>query len=207
MSEIVLLVVICLIAAVAIVAAVYFFMQWNDLNNNFESRVAQEKSEAEAAQMKADEERFQEERKSPYSPFSGPDDRAQINLIIHDLVLVSKDGTKGDYEAYFAAGSVPSVIDTENSRYALRFLIKNQSLDTVQRQYDTLVNNGQLSARNYTVGSISGTLFTGMITKSINGQVFLAKINDKTLVMQTDSTAHFETDFANVLSKLRRGGN
>lgn len=208
-SEIVLLVVVCLIAAVAIVAAVYFFMQWNDLNNNFESRVAQERSEAEAAQMKADEERFQEERKSPYSPFSGPDDYGAIYFEYPKTwdVYVSKDGTKGDYEAYFAAGSVPSVTDTENSRYALRFLIKNQSLDTVQRQYDTLVNNGQLSARNYTVGSISGTLFTGMITKSINGQVFLAKINDKTLVMQTDSTAHFETDFANVLSKLRRGGN
>ena len=159
--------------------------------------------------MKADEERFQEERKSPYSPFSGPDDYGAIYFEYPNTwdVYVSKDGTKGDYEAYFAAGSVPSVTDTENSRYALRFLIKNQSLDTVQRQYDTLVNNGQLSARNYTVGSISGTLFTGMITKSINGQVFLAKINDKTLVMQTDSTAHFETDFANVLSKLRRGGN
>ena len=205
-GEIVLLVVVCLIAAAAIVAAVYFFMQWNDLNTSFESRVAQEKTAAETAQLQKDEERFAEENKMPYTAFSGPEDYGAIYFEYPKTwnVYVSKDGTSGDYEAYFAPTMVSSVND-DSSRYALRFIIKNQSLENVQRQYDNLVKNGSLSSSSYSISGISGTLFTGMITKSIDGQVFVAKINDKTLILQTDSTQYYEADFENVLSKLRRG--
>lgn len=208
-SEIIILVVVCLIAAVAIVSAVYFFMQWNDLKVNYDNKLAQEKSAAEAAQMKIDEERFNEERKLPYTQFSGPDDYGSVNFEYPKTwnVYVSKDGTKGDFEAYFSPNPVPSVNDTENSRYALRFIIKNQSLETVQRTYDTMVKNGSVTSSSYNVSGISGTLFSGMLTKSINGQVFIAKINDKTLIMQTDSIDSYRTDFANVLAKLRRGNN
>lgn len=206
-GEIILLVVVCLIAAGAIVAAVYFFMQWNDLKVNFDNKVAQEVTTAEVNQMKADEARFNEQQKQPYSPFSGPDDYGSIYFEYPKTwnVYVAKDGTNNsDFEAYFAAASVPSIND-QNSRYALRFIIRNQSLETIQRQYDIKVTQGQLTSKSYSVGGLSGTLFTGMLTNTINGQVFLAKVNDKTLIMQTDSTKHFETDFSTVLSKLRRG--
>ncbi len=205
-GEIILLVVVCLIAAGAIVAAVYFFMQWNDLNTNFESRVAQERSAAQAEQMKTDEANFAEQSKLPYTSHSGPSDYGSIYFEYPKTwnVYVSKDGTKNsDYEAYFAASSVPPVNDTA-SRYAMRFIIRNQSLDVIQRQYDVKVQQGTLTSQSYSVNGISGTLFTGMLTNDINGKVFVAKINDKTMILQTDSVTHFEKDFSTVLSKLRR---
>ncbi len=206
-AEIIILVVVCLIAAAAIVIAVIFFMQWNDLKNDFDSKLSLKVAEAQSEQIKIDEENFAEREKEPFTAFSGPSDYGNIYFEYPKTwnVYVNSNGTSNtDYEAYFAASAVAPVSKQE-SRYALRFIIRNQSLENIQRQYDAKVTDGAVTSSSYSVNGISGTLFKGKISEGIDGQIFIAKINDKTLIMQTDSTSHFEKDFSNILAKLRRG--
>ncbi len=205
-ASIVILVVVCLIAAAAIVVAVIFFMRWNELNRDYESNKALEVAEAVAEQVEVDNTKFAEKEKEPYASFNGPSDYGSIYFEYPKTwnVYIASDGTNStDFEAYFSPVSVPS-IEKDSSRYALRFIIRNQSVDSIQRDYTSMVSDGLVTQSAYTVQGISGTLFKGVIDDNINGEVFVAKINDKTLIMQTDSTAHYENDFTSVISKLRR---
>ena len=205
--ETIILIVVCLIAATAIVFAVVFFMQYNDLNSNFESQKSAEIAKKVAEQQEIDNAKFAEDEKLPYSKFTGPSDYGSISFEYPKTwsVYVDSDGTNtNDFVAYFHPAQVDPVKD-ENSRYSLRFSILNQQITTVQAEYDDRLEDGSLTSSVFNADNnkISGTKFVGKINENIQGTVILFKVNDKTAVLQTDATI-YQNDFETLVSKLRR---
>ena len=207
-AEIAILVVVCIIAAIGIITSVYFFTQWNTLNQDFESKLAVERANAVAEQIELDRKNYEEQEKNPFASFLGPEDYGSVYFEYPKLwnSYVESDGENGkDFEAYFFPTTVPPIKEKE-SRYSLRVTILNKSADRVMDTYNNLVKKGTVTATPYSAndGKISGTIYSGAIEKDMNGKVFIAKINDKTLIMQTDSIDAYGADFDVVLSKLRR---
>ena len=133
--ETIILVIVCLIAAGAIVAAVIFYMKWDELNTDFEIQKNDAVATAQA--------NFTEREKLPTQQFTGPSDYGSISFYHPKTwsIYVSSDGTQNsDYEAYFSPGQVDP-IDSDTSRYALRFIIKHEQADDVMREYQTKVND------------------------------------------------------------------
>ena len=70
-----------------------------------------------------------------------------------------------------------------------------------------MVKQGTLSATTFSAdnGKITGTRYTGELSTGIVGIAVVAKVNDKTLILQTDSQEVYENDFNKILDTLRRG--
>lgn len=204
--ETLILVVVCIIAAVSIVFAVIFFMQHNELQANFDSQKNAAVAEAVAEQQQIDTAKFAEDEKMPFYKFTGPSDYGSVSFEYPKTwsVYVASDGTNNsDYEAYFHPSQVDPVSD-ENSRFALRFKILNQQINSVQTEYESRVTEGMLTSNIFSAGNnITGTRYEGTLAEEINGIAILIKINDKTAILQTDSRI-YENDFNTLISKLRR---
>lgn len=209
-GEIVILVIVCLIAAAAIVCAVIFFMKWNELSTNYNTEKDIAVAEAKKAQKDADEANFAEREKTPNTQFTGPSDFGSLSFYYPKTwsVYVSSDGSNNsDYEAYFAPGQVNPLND-EGSRYALRFIIQNEQIADVQREYDTKVKEGEMTSKVFNADSnrITGTKYEGLIEENMRGIVVLIKVNDKTAILQTDAET-YRADFEALLTTLRRNSN
>ena len=205
--ETIILVIVCLIAAAAIVFAVIFFMQYNELKTNYDSEKGLAVAEAVKNQEDADNARFEEESKLPYYNFTGPSDYGSISFQYPKTwsVYVDSDGTNNsDYMAYFRPAQVDP-IKNKDSRYALRFSILNRQYDTVQKNYQSKVNNGKMTSSIFNADNnkITGIRYEGEIDRDINGVVVLIKVNDKTAVFQMDSDV-YRTDFETLLQGIRR---
>jgi hypothetical protein len=205
--ETLILVGVCLIAATAIVFAVVFFMQYNELKTNYESEKSLAITDAVKVQQDKDEAAYEERAKLPYYSFTGPSDYGSISFEYPKTwsVYVDKDGTNNsDYVAYFQPKQVDPV-SGKSSRYALRFQILNRQITTVQSSYEAKIKNGKLTSRAFSSddNALSGTWYEGEIADGIRGIVILLKVNDKTLVVQTDAEA-YRSDFETLVKKLRR---
>ncbi|MCQ2568704.1 MAG: hypothetical protein MJ155_00200 [Candidatus Saccharibacteria bacterium] len=207
--ETIILVIVCLIAAGAIVAAVIFYMKWDELNTDFEIQKNDAVATAQKEQKDLDEANFTEREKLPTQQFTGPSDYGSISFYHPKTwsIYVSSDGTQNsDYEAYFSPGQVDP-IDSDTSRYALRFIIKHEQADDVMREYQTKVNDGEMTASVFNAGNgaskVSGTKFEGQIEDEINGIVLVIKVNDKTVLLQTDAET-FRADYETLIATLRR---
>lgn len=203
--ETIILVAVCLVAAAAIVVAVIFFMKYNEVNEDQETKTAVAVAEAVAAEQEAAAKTLEEKLKEPNLEFRGPEDYGSISFQYPKTwsVYVNKDASKnGDYEALFHPKAVPS-LSNENSRYALRFAIYNRQFADVAKQYS---NKKDLISENFEAdgGKITGTRYSGQITNKIDGTFVIFKVNDKTGVLQTDSDVLLD-DYEAILKTLRLG--
>lgn len=207
LAETLVLVGVCLIAAAAIVFAVIFFMQYNELKTNYDSEKNLEISKAVKAQQDKDEAAYEERAKEPNYSFTGPSDYGSISFEYPKTwsVFVEKDGTNNnDYVAYFQPKQIDP-ITSKDSRYALRFQILNRQITTVQSSYESKIRSGKLTSRTFSTddNALSGTWYEGEISDGIRGIVILLKVNDKTLLLQTDAEA-YRSDFEKLVKGLRR---
>lgn len=207
MIETIILVVVCIIAAAAIIFAVIFFMQYNQLKTNFDSEVAMKEAAAREEQAAEDTANFAENEKQPFTKFTGPSDFGSIGFEFPKTwsVYVASDGSNNsDYVAYFRPSQVDP-IDDDASRYALRFTILNQQINSVQSQYDRKLEDGSLTSSVFNADNnkISGTKYMGQIDENMQGIVVIFKVNDKTVLLQTDAMV-YQQDFETLLTKLRR---
>lgn len=207
--ETVILVIVCLIAAGAIVAAVIFYMKWDELNTDFEIKTNEAVATAQKQQKDLDEENFTEREKLPTKQFTGPSDYGSISFYHPKTwsIYVDSDGSNNsDFKVYFAPGQVESLSD-KSARYALRFQILNKQSDDVLKNYQKKVSKGEMTSSVFNAGSgsdkVSGTKFEGEIDKDMEGIVLVLKVNDKTAILQTDAEV-FREDFEALIETLRR---
>jgi hypothetical protein len=205
--ETIILVFVCLIAAGAIVVAVMFYMQLNELQTDFDIKVNDATSAAKKEQSDLDEKKFTEREKTPTKQFTGPSDYGSISFYYPKTwsVYVQSDGhNNSNFEAFFAPEQVNSTKDSA-SRYALRFSILNKQSQDVMKSYETKVKKGELKASvfNADESRITGTLYEGTITKDMRGIVLVIKVNNMTAVLQTDAEV-FRQDFEALIATLRR---
>lgn len=199
----------CIVAAVAIVFAVQSFLNYRNLENNFDAKVDQEVREAKKKQHDEDEEAYAEREKEPNKTFAGPSDYGSLSFQYPKTwsVYIAEDGSSGgDYEVYFRPDYVDS-IDNDDSRYALRFLIVNESFDSVQRDYKGKVDDGDLTSSVFNKGSnMTGMRYEGKIDDGMEGVVVIIKINDKTAILQTDARV-FKDDYNKLIDTLTRNSD
>jgi len=205
--ETIILIAVCVIAAIAIVFAVIFFMQYNELKVNYDSDKNLEVAEAVKKQEDVDKANFAEQEKLPKTPFTGPSDYGSISFEYPKTwsVYVDSDGTNNsDYKAYFKPAWVDPVSDSA-SRYALRFQILNRQYTTVQSDYESKVKNGEMTSSVFNADSnkMTGIKYEGKIEEGIQGIVVLVKVNDKTAIFQMDAEV-YRKDFEELLKSLRR---
>lgn len=205
--ETIILIAVCVIAAVAIVFAVIFLMKYNELQNNYESNKELAVAEARKNQADIDKENFEEQEKLPRTPFTGPSDYGSLSFQYPKTwsVYVDSDGTNNsDYKAYFKPAWVDPVSDSA-SRYALRFQILNRQYTTVQSDYESKVKNGEMTSSVFNADNnkITGIKYEGKIDEGIQGIVVLVKVNDKTAIFQMDAEV-YRKDFEELVNGLRR---
>ena len=209
LAETIILVIVCLIAAGAIVFAVVQLMQYNELKTNFDMKVTSEVVKAQKEQIDTDEAKFEEREKTPNREFTGPSDYGSISFQYPKTwnFYEHSDGSKNsDYKAYFAPDRVRPV-SSSDSRYALRFTILHRQAEDVMTTYNTKVKSGALKSSTFSAGDggskVTGTLYQGTIEREITGMVLVLKINDKTAVLQCDSE-EFQEDFEALIQTLRK---
>lgn len=198
---------VCLIAAVAIIFAVYFFIQYNDLKRDFESQKNEAVMNAVKQTQDEDNAAFKEQEKLPYYSFTGPSDYGTISFNYPKTwnMFIEDDGSKGgQYSVYFAPKQIyaPS---NQDARYALRFKILNQQITNVQQTYDSMAKAGTLSSRVFTADNskLTGMRYEGELQQNMRGIVIIAKVNDKTVLLQMDAEA-YRKDFEEVVKSLKR---
>ena len=206
--ETIILVIVCLIAAAAIVFAVMFYMQYDELKTNYDVQVSNEKAAAKKEQKDIDDKNYEDQSKLPTKLFTGPSDYGSISFYYPKTwsAYIESDGSNNsDFVAYFAPDSVKSLKD-KDARYALRFSIVRKQADDVMKAYNNKVKNGALKAEVFNADSnrITGTVYEGTIEKGIIGKVLVIKVNDKTAILQTDSTDVFREDYEKLINTLRR---
>lgn len=205
--ETIILVVVCIIAAVAIVLAVLYYMKWNDLSINYTAEKDRAVAEAQREQREADDAILKQKMMEDTVQYAGPDDLGRISFNYPKIwsVYEAENGlNNSDYAAYFGPAPVLSIND-DTARYALRFEIVYQSFENIANAYSYRVQDGSLKATSFSAdsGKIVGTRYEGMVGDDIEGILVIAKIDDKTLALQTDFMEYADV-FNKILSTLRR---
>ena len=158
--------------------------------------------------QEADNKRFAEEQKEPRQQYCGPSDYGSVCFYYPKTwsVYVEADARdhNSDFKAYFAPKQV-SPIKESDSRYALRFTIQDKQYEDVAKTYQRKVEKGEMTYKTWNAdnGKMTGALYEGMIDKQIRGIVLLIKVNDKTVIMQSDADT-FRSDFEALIATLRR---
>ena len=182
--------------------AVWSYLQYTDINNNLEEKVAVAVNEERNDIAEAAEERIIEERKNPLTQFVGPGDYGRVTFYYPKnwSVYEAKDATTGNiYEAFLNPVTVPQI--RNNQRYALRVKILTEDYDKVLGSYKKLIDRGDLKASSVSSDDVDGQRLDGLFTKELRGSAVFFKIRDKTLIIQTDADT-FKKDFDKLIKTI-----
>jgi hypothetical protein len=180
------------------------FLNYMDQKDNVDEKVERAVATAEKEQADKLEAQFVEREKEPLASFSGPSDYGTLSFKYPKTwdVYVEDDGTSSSgYLAYLNPGIVPST-KSNDSRYALRATVVNQSYDEVVSAFESRVEDGELKtsivkAKN----GQSGTRLDGTFSDDLRGAAVIFKIRDKTAVVRTDANT-FKADFDKLVATI-----
>lgn len=186
------------------VLAIWLYVLYADQKSNVDSKIEEAAAIAKKDQLDEDETKFAEREKEPRREFVGPDDYGRVTFMYPKTwsVYVAEDASKGgDYEAYLNPVTVPPV--SEAQPFALRISIKGETYEEVIKDYQGLVEDGELKSSTVTANGQPGTRFDGNFTKDLRGSAVLFKLRDKTVVIQTDlSSSEFKTEFDRIVKTV-----
>jgi len=191
------------LSALAIAAAVWGIINYNDQKTNADSRTIEAVAVAKKEQADSDEAKFSAREKDPNRQFAGPDDYGSLSFDYPKTwsVYINKDtSTGGGYEAYLNPLTVPTV--SASQQYALRVTIQDKDYDQVIATYGPLVKNGSLNSSSVAANGVNGTRFDGAFSKDIRGSAVIFKIRDKTLTLRTDAET-FKNDFNTLIPTIK----
>lgn len=205
------IVILALIAVTFIGLFIWMYMQYNDVQSNYDYNMSKAVAKARDEQYEQDKVNYDKDKKFPLQTFSGPADYGQLTFQYPKTwsVYVESDAASGgDFKAYFNPVQVNTVSkDTIN---ALRVSILNDSYEDTVAKYQKEVDrkDSQLSVQSVTIGNkakgmeITANRYTGTIPRTdLSGYIVIFKIRDKTVIMQTDSVL-FEKDFNDLLDTI-----
>ena len=199
------IIVVSLIAVTFIGLFIWIKVEYDYMNENWQSEIDMAVAKGKDEQYKLDEIERKEAEKYPYKVFSGPVDYGQLTFEYPKTwsVYVAEAATKGgDFNAYFNPDQVDAVgKDTIN---ALRVTIKDKSFEDVTAEYQKAVEkkDSNLTVESTTVGGTQANRYTGTIPNTdLSGFIVIFKIRDKTVIMQTDNVL-FKDDFDKLLETV-----
>lgn len=206
------IVVLSLIAVTFIGLFIWMFIRYDEETSTVDDQINVAVAEAKDEQATLMNEQFLEREKNPYKTFSGPADYGQLTFEYPKTwsVYIENDAAKGgDFNAYFNPVQVNAVgKDTIN---ALRVTISTTSYDEVVADYqrDLERKNSNLTVQSVEIGDaekgtrVTANRYTGTIPSTdLSGIIVVFKIRDKSVILQTDSSAVFAADFDNLLNTI-----
>jgi hypothetical protein len=185
---------------------IWSLTQYNDLNENYDKKVASEVAKAKDEQAMELETEFAEREKDPYRWFSGPADYGELSFEYPKTwsVYIDSDASDGDdYEAYLNPIEVNKI--GRNTINALRVKVRDKDFESVVAEYQRYLDrrDTDLTVETTTVAGTMANRYTGTIPDSeLSGIIVIFKIRDKTAVLQTDSIL-FQADFDRLLSTVK----
>lgn len=176
--------------------SVWAYMNYSDQKNNTDQKIAVAVDAAKDIQAKKLEEQFSQREKSPFRTFTGPSDLGSVSFQYPKTWSVhTAEETRG-LETYLQPNVVPP-IDREQA-FALRVTVDNTSYENTIRNFQRLVERGDLKSNAVKINDFTGIRVDGKFSDKRSGSVVVFKIRDKTLVLATDSTS-FIDDFDKIV--------
>lgn len=186
--ETIILIAVTIVAVIFIYLYIQKYVEWQNISTDVESQINAAVAMAQADTATKMEAEFAEREKYPYKTFKGPADYGSLSFEYPQTwsVYIARDAsTGGDYEAYLNPVEVNPV--SSQTINALRVTIRDAAFDTVVRNYDSFVKNGQLQFNTRSVGGVLANVYTGSLPNNIQGALVMFKLRDKTVMLQTDA--------------------
>lgn len=201
---IVALVIASIVAMVFIGLFIWMYVQWDDAHTDVEGQITRAVAEAVNETTTKLESEFSEREKTPYKTFAAPSDLGGLSFQYPKTwsVYVARDGRNGgQYEAYLNPDKVSAT--DNNSINSLRVSIRTATLDSVNTEYNSYIQNGQMTMEMRIIGGGNANIYTGkLLGGELVGRVAVFKIRDKVVTLQTDAMV-FTEDFNRILSTVQ----
>lgn len=196
-----LIVVVLLLVAVAGFGA-WAFMERQDYKNNSDQKAAAAAAETKTATEAADALKYAEEAKSPLKTFVGPSDFGSVTVQYPKTWsgYVIEDGNSAPLNAYFHPDVVQDV-EKQESIYALRMEIVEDSYDQVLSEFTSAAEQGQATVSPYKlakVSSVVGSRVDGQLEQNKRGSMVLFPLRNVTLKVWTE-TDQYISDFNDII--------
>lgn len=189
------------------ILSIWLYQEYSTAKTDVNSQIEEAVAVAVDNQMKESEAACAELLKEPNLEFVGPEDYGLLSFAYPRTwsVYVAKDASSGgDYEAYLH----PVVVNmpAQNTPFALRVIIRNKSYESVLKEYENKIKNGDVKSSVFVVDkgdgkTENGTRLDGNIDGKLIGAAVLLKVRDKTVILRTDANT-FMTDFNKLIKTI-----
>lgn len=167
--------------------SIWAFVAYSEAQSDVQAKIDLEVSEAKAEQKEQDRLNFNEERKSPYKSFKGPEDYCSLTFKYPNTwsqYVATPLSNGGTFEAFFKADFVPPV--SEREQFALRVVIEKKDYDKVVAQYQSAIDKGDLKASEDSTNGKKAKRLSGTFSKYIKGSAAVFECRDNTITLRTD---------------------
>jgi hypothetical protein len=203
-----LIAILSVLLLLAIGFGAWAFLQMQDYKNNSDKKATAAVAVAKKAQAAELQAQFEQQSKSPNKTFKGS---ATYGSVTFDYpktwsAYVDSSNSSEPINAYFHPNEVPGV--QTNTAYALRVELLSTDYSQVAKQFDSEIEQGDVTAKAYVPPKLKGvsnvqpgTMFSGQINSqdsSQKGTILIIKVRDKTLQVSTESNDYLN-DFNNTV--------
>jgi len=181
---------------------IYSYTNMLDYKNNVDQKISVAVTAANSKQMQTDAYNFAQQAKNPLTTYYGPSQYGSVVLNYPKTWSAYVDDTTGAQSlinGYFNPGHVPSISD-QNSTFALRLQVLNQSYSQVLQQFTGLEQHGQLKATAYSLPKVPTVVGVEVEGNTTNGQnsvfttMVILPVRSNTIEISTEGTAYL-SDF------------
>ncbi len=177
------------------------FSKYNDLNNNFEQRLAlaNEESAKEISNQKDAE--LAEKEKSPYATYQGPSAFGSVKIVYPKTwsAFVAEDESNGTpVNGYFHPGFVPGLRSA--TAFALHLEVIEGDYAQLIKKFETDSKNGKVTVTPIQSSDTAGVRIDGEIDNKKKGSIVMFPLRDKTLKLTAESE-QFTNDFDEIILK------
>lgn len=184
--------------------AVWAFMGRQDYKNNTDEKISEAVAVAEQALTIKKDAEYAEAAKSPYVTYQGPGAFGTLT-IPHPRtwsVYADQQGRSSQpVDGFMHPGFVSA---DENTNYALRFQVIEQTYDAVLKTFDGAVKQGKVAVAGYSlplVQSVLGSRLEGEVVSKKQGVMVLLPLRDKTIKFWTEGS-EYGADFEEILKQF-----
>jgi len=190
--------------------AVWAYSGMNNYKNNVDAKISTAVTANTQSVQAADAKQYAQAAKNPLKEYIGPDAYGSVKVSYPKTWSAYVDTTNSNtpLDAYFQDGFVPSTDSQPAQTYDLRVQVNAQSYSAVMQQYASLISQGQVSGKPYSlpkVPNVVGTEITGQVdlnNPTSTGTMVLLPLRSYTLMIWTESSDYLPDFNTYVLPNL-----
>lgn len=178
--------------------------RYDEERTTVEDQISEAVSQAKQQQRLEDEERFEEERKSPYETYSIPDVFGSVEMEYPKTWSVYVEDTtssKVQVDMYMHPDLV-RIQDRTVRPYALRMQLIDELYQQTVDGYQNEIEDGEIDSKTATVSDIEGVRLSGQISRDVSGEMIILPYRDKTIQIWTEGD-NFIEDFDKILDRTK----